>query len=226
MGGYGHKCLDELLTELKYQTLQDFEVVISDQSTDTKTLEVVQKHSDKLKIRYITDFYNRGKAACNINQAMKYAEGDIIKILYEDDFFVTQHALQIIDDAFVAGAKWTINGFTHTQDKKEFFNTKPSYYQDSVLLGRNSIGNPSNISVLNSEKIYMDENILYVVDCEYYYRLKQNLGLPVQLQNVLVCARHHPASVAHLPEFTNLLGPEVQYCLTKHNVDSTQLLDA
>ena len=218
MGGYGHEFLDQLLHELKQQTVQDFEVVISDQSIDNKVLEVCQQHAFTMNIVYFKSFYNKGKAACNINKAMQYASGEIIKILYQDDFFVDAQALEKISKEFDNGAKWVVNGFTHSHDKHEFFNTRVPFYGDHVLLGENTIGNPSNISVLNSEKIYMDESIMYVVDCEYYYRLKQKLDLPVVIQDILVCARHHPASAVDKPEFYNLKDTEVRYCLSKHNL--------
>ena len=218
MGGYGYTFLDELLTELKLQSFQDFEVVISDQSPDTKVLEVCEKHSKLLDIKYFKYFYNKGKAACNINQAMKYATGDIIKIIYQDDFFVERDALSKINQKFEEGAKWVVNGFTHSKDKKEFFNTRVPYYHDAVIVGENSIGNPSNFAILTKERMYMDESILYVVDCEFYYRVKQKLGLPTVISDILVCARHHPVSAVDNPSFYSLKDPEVEYCLKKHNL--------
>lgn len=218
MGGYGHEFLNQLFHELKQQTVQDFEVVISDQSPDNKVLEVCSQHSSTLNIMYFKSFYNKGKAACNINKAMQYASGEIIKILYQDDFFVDTLALEKISKEFDNGAKWVVNGFTHSYNKQEFFNTRVPFYGDHVLLGENTIGNPSNVAVLNSQKIYMDESILYVVDCEYYYRLKQKLGMPIIIQDILVCARHHRVSAVDKPEFYNLKDSEVKYCLEKHNL--------
>jgi glycosyltransferase involved in cell wall biosynthesis len=222
MGGYGYVFLNELLTELKQQSFQDFEIVISDQSDDDKILEVCTSHSSDLEILYIKYPENKGKAACNINNAMKHARGEIIKILYQDDFFVDADALVKIVKQFDSGAKWVINGFTHSHDKKQFFNTRIPFYGDHVLLGENTVGNPSNVSIINDEdKIYMDESILYVVDCEYYYRVKQKYGLPSIIQDILVCARHHPVSAVDKPEFYNLKNPEVKYCLNKHDVKWT-----
>lgn len=225
MGGYGHVFLDQLFHELRYQTVQDFEVVVTDQSMDSKILEVCGTHCGLLDIKYFRYYYQKGKAAANINTAMRYAQGEIIKILYQDDFFVDAKALEKIQAEFDNGAKWVVNGFTHSEDKKNFFNTRIPFYTDNVLLGENTIGNPSNLSILNcenKEKVFMDEEILYVVDCEYYYRLKQKLGMPTVIKDILVCARHHPASAVDKPEFYNLKNPEVQYCLKKHGLITNQ----
>lgn len=216
MGGYGYKFLKELLVDLQKQTVQDFEIVISDQSPDYKTLEICSLFSSNLKIKYIKNFYNRGKAACNINLAMEHASGKIIKILYEDDFLLRKDTLEQIKNEFDKGAKWVVNGFTHTEDKVNFYNTRIPFYRDKILLGENSLGNPSNISLLNSEKIYMDESILYVVDCEFYYRLKEKLGPPIILPEILTCARRHPVTAVENPSFYSLKEPEVAYCLSKH----------
>lgn len=220
MGGYGNIYLKQLLEELQQQSIQDFEIVISDQSSDNSILEVCQEYSKKFNILYIKNFYNRGKAACNINNAMKHASGEYIKILYQDDFFVRTDALEIINSELEKGANWTINAFTHSdKDKTQFFNTRLSFYGDHVLVGENTVGNPSNITIKNhNELITMDESILYVVDCEYYYRLKQKFGEPKTINEVLVCARHHPVSAVDDPSFYNLKDTEVEYCLKKHNI--------
>lgn len=220
MGGYGHIYMEQMFEDLLRQSVQDFEVIISDQSTTSLTHELCLRYADKLNIRYFSDFYNRGKAACNINQCMKYAEGQIIKIIYQDDHFVNDDALKIISAYFDTGALWAINAFTHSNENREIVEAPTiPYYNDAVIVGRNSVGNPSNISVINApDKLYMDESILYVVDCEYYFRLKQKYGEPVIIKDCLVAARYHPASVVDRPEIVALLGPEVNYCLQKHNL--------
>ena len=221
MGGYGFTYLGQLLEELGQQSFQDVDIVISDQSNDNNVLSVCEKYSKILDIKYFKNEHGRGKAACNINKAMEHATGHIIKILYQDDYFVCKSALQIINDTFDQGASWVINAFTHSDnEKKSFFNTRLSQYSDNVLLGENTVGIPSNYSILNSEKIYMDENIMYVVDCEFYYRTKQKLGLPWVIREVLVCARHHPVSAVDKPEFYNLKDSEIQYCINKHNINT------
>lgn len=217
MGGYGHNFLAELLQELCGQTVKNFEVIISDQSSDDNTLRTCEQFARTLDIKYFRNFYNKGRAASNINMAMQYASGHVIKILYEDDFLLTNDALEKIKNEFDKGAKWLVNGFTHSENKVQFYNTRIPFYKDHVLLGENTLGNPSNISLLNSEKIYMDESILYVVDCEYYYRLKEKLGEPTILPEILTCSRHHPASAVDKPEFYNLKESEVLYCLSKHS---------
>jgi hypothetical protein len=218
MTGYGHVVVNELMHELKMQSFQDFDIVISDQSNDSKILDVVHEHSKDLDIKFMTDLANRGKATANINKAMRYAEGEIIKIMFQDDFFVNFDALKIISAEFDKGAKWTTNAFTHTVDKKQFFNTKPSYYQDSVITGRNSIGNPSNIAVHRDCRVYTDTNLIHLFDCEYYWQLKHKNGMPNIINEVLVCSRLHPASVSMTDNMPALIAEEAEYCCKKYNI--------
>ena len=58
--------------------------------------------------------------------------------------------------------------------------------------------------------------MLYIVDCEFYYRLKEKLGLPTIIPEILTCIRRHPVSAVERPEFYLLKEPEVIYCLKKH----------
>jgi hypothetical protein len=219
MSGYGYIVLNELMHELKMQSFQDFDIVISDQSNDSKILDVVHEHSKDLDIKFMTDLANRGKTTANINKAMRYAEGEIIKIMFQDDFFVNFDALKIINNEFDKGAKWTINAFTHTFDKRQFFNTKCPYYQDSIITGRNSVGNPSNISVHRDARVYTDPELYYMFDCEYYWQLKQKNGMPVVISDVLVCSRLHPTSQSQNKDVVSLLEKEIQYCCKKYNLN-------
>ena len=43
----------------------------------------------------------------------------LLKLIYQDDIFVDDNALQKIHDSFESGAKWLIHGFTHTTDGVE-----------------------------------------------------------------------------------------------------------
>ena len=58
MSGYGHEMLKELFENLKLQTVQDFEIVVSDQSQDDKTLRVCEEYSDIFTIKYIKNFFS------------------------------------------------------------------------------------------------------------------------------------------------------------------------
>ncbi len=71
----------------------DFEVVISDQSTFDNLRSIVDTFDHVLNIRYVRNTSEKKNAANNVNSAVRHATGDIVKLLYMDDFFVDPFAL-------------------------------------------------------------------------------------------------------------------------------------
>ena len=107
-GNRAEKFLVEYLSNLIFQTFKDFEVVISDQSTFYNLRSIVDTFNHVLNIRYVRNTGVKKNAANNVNYAVKHATGEIVKLLYMDDFFVDPFALQKISDAFIIILK--VNG--------------------------------------------------------------------------------------------------------------------
>ena len=82
--------LKRLLDSIMKQTYQDFEVVVSDDSGNTKIGELVSIYSG---IRYYHNETALG-AVQNHNQVMSYAKGKYIKLMGHDDWFTTEDSLK------------------------------------------------------------------------------------------------------------------------------------
>lgn len=219
MGDYGDKFLEDNFNRLLNQSIQDFEIVISDQSNNSSIEKCCEKYSSRLNIKYIHNMDGRGKAAINLNRALLNATGEFVKILFQDDFFVDDLSLEKIRDKFIQeNCGWVVNSFTHSHDRISFSGNTRASYNDRILYGVNTIGNPSNYCVKKDHVQMLDENLLYVVDCEMYYRTFLSCGLPGIVNDILVCAMHHQLSVEEKPEFRNLLREEVSYCIKKFNI--------
>jgi glycosyltransferase involved in cell wall biosynthesis len=98
MGEYGNEMLEKLFENLKQQTVQDFELVISDQSQDLKVFNVCKKYSSVFTIKYVKNFYGIGKSAHNLNTCLDFAVGKIIKVMFMDDYFLDSDALKKISN--------------------------------------------------------------------------------------------------------------------------------
>jgi hypothetical protein len=143
--------LDRLMVSLAKQTFQDYELIIT----------------------------KEGKMAENTNAAIKKAKGEIVKLLYMDDFFYSPDALKHIHENFKGG--WMASGCVHTTDGSEFFNPHyPSYNQD-IGKGVNTIGSPSVVAFANEDPLLFDENLSWLLDCELYERLYARYGDPTIL---------------------------------------------
>ncbi len=69
------------------QTFQDFEIVVSDDSSDTRTAELIESLSANLPIRYVHNVPGLGQAR-NVNQLFHMAAGEFLVLLHDDNFLM------------------------------------------------------------------------------------------------------------------------------------------
>lgn len=69
------------------QTFQDFEIVIGDDSLDTRTEEMIRELSTSRLIRYVRNIPRSGQAK-NVNQLFCRARGEFLVLLHDDDVLV------------------------------------------------------------------------------------------------------------------------------------------
>ena len=190
--GQGVKYLVDIFDGLRKQTFQDFEVVISDHSKDDVIQDFCKESSKEFDIIYMKNPNDRGFQASNINCVMENAEGRIIKLIMQDDLFVHDEALGKIKQGFDGtNCKWLFHGFTHTTDGIETHRDCIPRWCDMMLEGRNLLGSPSCVAILNETKIYLDTNLKLLVDTEFYHRMRIEYGIPHIITDVLVANREH-----------------------------------
>jgi len=152
-----------------------------------------------------------GKMAENSNSAIKKAKGDLIKILYMDDYLATPNSLQEIVDNFKGD--WLVTGCLHDDDGVV---GRPHYAEmNPNITTENSIGSPSVLTIRKGLDMYFDENLGWLLDCDLYKRLFDKYGEPDILDelNVVIGCGYHQA--------TNLMGQKVKndehnYMLNKY----------
>ena len=152
----GAEFLWRSINMLMKQTFQDYEIVIT----------------------------KAGKMAENTNAGIRKARGELIKILYLDDYFENNHALQNIVDNFKRNDMWMITG---TDDNLE------PYWTDDIYTGNNRLGSPSALTIRNKNPMLFDENLSWLLDCDYYERMYRKHGAPKILngENVVLGKGKH-----------------------------------
>jgi GT2 family glycosyltransferase len=216
--GLSKRFLIEYLAHLMYQSYTDFDIVVSDQSENDDLKKICDTFSNVLDIKYIKNTSGIKNAANNVNHATKHATGDIIKLLYMDDFYVDRDGLKKVAEAFEKNdGKWLICGFVHcNQDKTKFFDQRTPWYGNKYPNGDNTTGNPSTYAVRKECLIEMDENLLWIVDGEYFYRSYYHYGDPIIIPEVQVCFREHEDSAFLKQEFRDLEVKERKYVEEKY----------
>jgi hypothetical protein len=155
--------LKRCLDSIREQSFQDYEIVVT----------------------------NRGKMAENTNRAIKQSTGDLIKVLYMDDYFAHKDALKHIVENFKGD--WLITGA----------DTNPHpYWTDDIEEGNNKLGSPSALTIRKGLHVLFDERMSWLLDCDLYRRLYDKYGEPVILDEVNVNIGIHDG------QMTNILTDE------------------
>lgn len=184
--GRGVEFLEFSLDILSKQTFKDFEIILSDHSTDKTIKGVYNKWSDKLNIKYITNEHGRGVISPNINNAMKHCNGKWIKILFQDDFLYDKNSLQIQHDFIKSNLDmtWLMTKFYHSKDGVNFERLYNPVWNDMIWHSRNTMGCPSGMTLKNKDLIFFDEGLNWLMDVEYYKRMFELYDQPKILNEI------------------------------------------
>lgn len=221
-GGKGHELLKYNIDQIFKQDYSNIEIIISDHSSDNKIKELCQVYDGKkYPIKYIHNPQHKGNSSQNTNNALKYCNGEYIKILFMDDYLYNESAITIIVENFEKNAdkKWLVHSYKHTKDYKEFYNLHvPKFSHDIVFCNR--IGTPSCLTIHNSVKERFDENLKWFMDSELYKRILDKYGEPIFLHTKedikpLMINLHHDGQVTNTSIDKQLINNEKIY-ITKN----------
>ena len=131
--------LNRCLDSIRSQSFQDYEIVITD----------------------------RGRMAENTNKGIRQANGELIKILFMDDYFTHEYSLEEMIRNFKE--YWMIVGTN---------NNLTPFYTSDIETGNNRLGSPSALMFKNKDPLFFDENMSWLLDCDLYKRLYEKYGEP------------------------------------------------
>lgn len=120
----------------------------------------------------------QGKMAENTNAGIQKARGELIKILYLDDYLAHRHALRYIVDNFGEDDQWLATGCVHQKDLEQPHSPHYPEYTDDIWTGNNRIGSPSVLTMRNKGHMLFDDNLSFLLDCDLYKRYYLKYGAP------------------------------------------------
>lgn len=219
MNGLGDTFLAFSFDRLLTQTFKDFDVVVSDHSQGGLIKKVCDAYAGKLDIHYFHYTEKVGSSSANINNAIKQATGQLIKILFQDDFLYDDKSLEIIVDHFdLKKDSWLVTGSEHSSDGVTF--TQPYYpqYTEQVHMGDNRIGSPSVLTIKNDDPLLFDEKLIWLMDCEYYKRCYDKFGLPKIVNQITVVNRVGAHQVTNTKASQSVKKREHRYIVRKYRL--------
>lgn len=178
--------LRRLMQSLEAQTYRNFEIVIT----------------------------KDGKMAENTNAGIKKSKGDIIKIVYMDDYLAHRESLENLVKNWKGG--WLATGCLHDAGDGNLFNPHPPSFH-GISDGQNTIGSPSVVAFENKDPLLFDENMTWLLDVDYYQRLYKRYGAPTLVDSMDVVIGVHPGQMTHI--LTNEeKANEEKYFNEKHGI--------
>lgn len=133
-----------------------------------------------------------GKMAENTNRGISSARGELIKILYLDDWLDSSDYLMEVYTAFLnSEVEWLITSATN--------NKYPAWTND-IEGGNNKLGSPSALTFRNKfeNNLLFDENLSWLLDCDLYKRMEKKLGKPSILTRVGVGIGIHDGQMSNI----------------------------
>lgn len=199
-----------LMRSLWNQSFQDFEIVVSDNSEDDGIEEICDFY--KTGIRYFKN--PKQGMAQNHNNAIQKSEGEIIKIIQMDDYFAHDSALERIILNF--NKEWMISACEHQLGKRRGINPHYPKWSDDQLLGNNTLGGISTLTIKNDNPMFFDENMSWLVDCDLYQRYYDKFGEPVLLNDINVVVDLRDTRLTHTLS-DELKAKEREYLIKKYD---------
>lgn len=169
------KDLKRALDSVFMQDFEDYEIVITDDSKNNETEDYI-KALDNPKIRYFHNIPSLGPSK-NWNYMINLSKGEYIKILFDDDWFLTKDALrkmvELMDNnpqsdfgyCKQIGFKRGTQKVVHRHAEKY---VKRLQNDPMELFLYNRISAPSVVIIRNSLPCRFDENIIWSNDTDYY----------------------------------------------------------
>ena len=169
--------IERLLDSIQLQSFKDYEIIVSDDSSNDEVKSIVEQKYPDLNIKYYHNKPALGTPA-NWNNAVAKANGEWIKLMHHDDWFLDENALQQFADHTDKehSAKLIFCSFMNIDlDNHRSFVTKCSKLDLWLLkrnylnLYKNFIGNPSCTLVSSILKPYeYDKRIKWLIDFDFY----------------------------------------------------------
>jgi glycosyltransferase involved in cell wall biosynthesis len=168
------------------QTYQDFEIIISDDASTDRTIEIVQSFNDS-RIKIFNHEVNEGLSS-NWNRSIDLARGDYIKLVCGDDILYPtciEKQMRILDNdtnlaiALVTSYSHVINSIDNVIFKRKSIfhsgeNNSKKVMKKCIRMGSNFIGEPM-VGMFRRASLHddlkFDGSNPHMIDLDFWFKL-------------------------------------------------------
>lgn len=216
----GEKYIEEALNSAINQTYNNLEIIISDDASVDRTIEIINRFKNLTSIPFYIYYHIPSGIGANWNNCVKNSNGKYIKFLFQDDMLLPTCVEEMVQLAeihsnigivyckrnFIYDKKDTfsiewINSFTnlHTSWKellvKEGVTSGKKCLKDEYLFHspKNKFGEPT--AVLINKKVfnkigYFNENLKQTLDIEFWWRVLNYFDVGFVDKNLIMFRLH------------------------------------
>lgn len=200
MGAKGASYLSQSLRIISKQTYKNIEVVITDHSGNDSILKVISKFDGKVNTKYITNSFRSTGHSYNLNIAINHASGELVKILFQDDYLSGNDSIEQIVKAYQTKKfYWMASTCREVDHNGRFLQVHVPTISSNVHLV-NNIGCPSVITFKRSlfEQIKFDNELIWLMDTDWYKRMLNKYGSPHFDAHPSVTIRRHKNQLSQI----------------------------
>jgi len=170
--------LPRLLDSIERQDYKDYEVIVNNNSEEQRLEEICKEYASRINIKYYKNPVELS-AGANWNRCMDLCTGEWVKVMHDDDWFVTDEALSEFAQAAEQKKKFIWCGWTTKNENTGEEVSKlmtPEYAQKIIdnpflLFGHNTMGPPSCIMTHHTIKIRYDVRMTWLVDIDLFINI-------------------------------------------------------
>lgn len=221
----GEKYILEALESAVNQTYPNLEIVISDDTSCDKTIQIITEFQKGRDISINIFHHTPSGIGANWNNCMKHANGEYIKFLFQDDVLFPTCVEELLTlfslhkDLGLAACKREIIVEEKATTATETWKTKYGDLQEGIELKKNGyyildsgilknekfiknnkIGEPSTVlfpRVIVEKVGFFREDLIQVLDLEFYCRILKHRKIII-LNKELAAFRIHPAQATNV----------------------------
>jgi ribosomal protein S8 len=207
--------IEEVLDSIVRQTILPHGVIFSGSQRPVYMTDILDKYQMEVPIKFL-----KNESMCtssNLNFLAKQSKTRITKILFQDDFLISDKAIENILTSFDNSNKvWLVAGSKNYDDEsKQFVRDIKPRLSKKIIKGINTIGSPSVTAFVTEKFLNFNENLVWMLDCDWYLRMAHSFGTPIVLKKFQVANRLHDAQATHVAQ--NRHAEEVKITQESHS---------
>ena len=182
---------------IRTQTLYPKEVLMSGSFRPAYLKNLLKIFNEFFPVRFIKN--KSWSTSSNLNSVVPYCSGSIVKILFQDDFFISNTALASTYRSLLKkDTIWTACASRNFDNEaKRYVGDVNPIFNKKIAIGSNSIGSPSVIAFKKDHYLPFNEKLVWMLDCEWYLQMQHRYGDPVFLKDFQIANRLHQFQATH-----------------------------